>query len=1191
VKTGYAQNVTISPTSGKLIGTKGMNGASVEVGLGRGQSAMWRHDQLPLTFTTSDDTGLTSEGQLSVHANNLKVDNGYLAIVGTTSSYFELSLPKGYRFTGYKIVLNDVYGTTFSGVAVSRKESTFAEKSSDFKTTLSNVATIPATLDTNNPDYVVQRTAGAKTDMSNVLYFQFYTGGSYTSGGNTYGYRSALRIKSFEITFECDNEFNATVTPTTTSGTGVSVANVNPFATGKLDIGEVKYQQVWSSDKGAYVNATVYTYSNVKDLFANNLLYESNAVNANKLADANEGNKTIYSVKSGDNNYYGLKPNTYYVETPTSVTDQSGKEVPLGYRITGATIHYAYGDALVNTYGPITKEGFYIKYTYNDINYYLNTSGKFVQVDPSEAIMWTNNNGKISTTNNGVTYYLYFSSSKLGANCITTNSSNATSFDISTSGIITYDDYSTTYYLGRYEKNSTYYLSFDSYDNYAATTGTYTYTGVTGSTKLADAAPYIITFYDKEGNQIGDSKTVSQTSDGNSYSLTGFNNDAVKFTISSVNGNDPMALVTVDLTMEALNPYVNNLDIVAAKGDDATQTITKSYITDDFTVGNGITFGVPKLFHDAGINFSFTNLQNKHADDTYKNYPGTGNSRYFFVKSSYYDNPSYGNPYGSDPNADYTTKITTAQAGNEAFKFNNVDELDQTSTSTDTKYLMEYLFSESAYAAQSPSGSFSSVSLSSTESSVTRYLFTEDETRYNIAPTTGSKHVYYAFYKTIINVEDKTYTPSITYNVVYNTTFHNNAEDKTPYVGAVVLAKDDANTVLASGGYVTAKQISDQITSDLGSTTVTNAPKDKVHIIYINASSLNSISEGSSLGTLDDLKTGTAANTLVYLPLQSIHSADNFAYKTISGSYKACKNIILTDKEPFFAPYDIQVDATHYADYKRLASSTQNGIVEWGTFVLPFTLKNLSSGVHTDDYGTVTLLQMNKNNATKDTKTDSYSGTAFFSAISDAETKANTPYALHRTENKAGDSYSFAFKQYGSNIVATPQTSTVTYFTPSDLGTSTGTLGGKTYTFTHQGTFSGALFAKDSPTTFYFAHDGFYSSAELDANHPNVKTNPFRTFYSYNANGYAKGYTLYMQIGENDEPTGINDITSGNGARNIVTGKGTITVTAINGDEAFRIISLTGQNVSNMNLKSGDSETVAVPSGLYLVNGVKVIVK
>jgi hypothetical protein len=430
---------------------------------------------------------------------------------------------------------------------------------------------------------------------------------------------------------------------------------------------------------------------------------------------------------------------------------------------------------------------------------------------------------------------------------------------------------------------------------------------------------------------------------------------------------------------------------------------------------------------------------------------------------------------------------------------------------------------------------------------------------------------------------------SITPKLVYNTTFYNNASDATPFVGAVVSAKDDANTVLTSGGYLTAKQITDQMTSDLNSTSIANAPKDKAHIIYIDASNLNAVSEGSD-GTLNAMKEGTATNALVYLPLNAIHTANNFAFKTVSGGYSASDNVVLTDQQPFFAPYDIQVDATHYADYKRVASSAKNGIVEWGTFVLPFTLKELKEGAHTDDYGTVTLLQMNATNATKVNGTDNY-GTAFFSAISGTETKANTPYALHRTEIKAGNEYSFAFKQYGSNIVATPQTSAQTYFTPSDLDTSTGTLGGKTYTFTHQGTFSGALFAKDSPTTFYFAHDGFYSSAELDANHPNVKTNPFRTFYSYNANGDAKGYTLYMQIGENDEPTGINDITSGNGARNIVTGKGTITVTAVNGDEAFRIISLTGQNVSNMNLKSGDSETVAVPSGLYLVNGVKVIVK
>jgi hypothetical protein len=1155
-----AQKVTIGPNTGKLIGAKSYaSSAGLDAGLGRGQSAMWRHDQLPLTFTTSDGTELTAEGQLSVHANNLEFDQGYLVIVGTNNSYFELTLPKGYRFTSYKIVLNDVYDKTFSGSRVNRRKSTFAENSSDFKTTLSDVATIPETMDSSYPDYIVTRTAGTKSDMSNVLYFHLNSGGS--------GMRTALRVKSFEVTFECDNEFNATVAPTTANGTGVSVAAANPFATGKQDIGEVKYQEVPTEDDGT-TWATVYSYTNVKDLYANNLLYESNAVNDSKVADATKGNKTIYSVKSGDNYYYGLKPNTYYIETPTSTTDQSGKEVPLGYRITGAKVNYALGS--------YTKDGFYIKYTSGGKYYYLNTNGRFDQATDATATMWNQDaNGYIYSGN----IYLKYNSDNTGFFEWTyylsvTSKDDASTFVVDDKGIY-HSDFGKKYIIGNTTGARS---SFDTSTTNAAKKGTYTVSG----------KPYTITVYDKDGITVAGTKKVNSASDNGTITLSGLNNDAVKFTISSVDGNDPMALVTVDLTMEALNPYVNNLDIVAAKADDASQTITKSYVTDDFTIGEGITFGVPQVFHQAGINFSFTNLQSNHADGTYLNNPGTGNSRYFFVKSNYYTGTNDGDPYGSDPNASYEDKIATNQAGNEAFKFNNVDELDQTGTSTVTKYLMEYLFSESAYSGQTPNGSFSNVSLASTESSVTRYLFTEDETRYNIAPTTGSKHVYFAFYKTIINVADKTYSPSITYNVVYKSTFHNDAVDSNPYVGASVAAKDENGDVVTSGGYVTAKQINEQIASDMKNS-VTNAPSTKDHIIYIDASTLNSISQGSDLGTLDELKNGTAANALVYLPLQSIHVADNFAYKTISGGYAACRNIILKDKEPFFALHDIQVDANHYAEYMREASSTKNGTVEWGTVVLPFTLKNLSSGVHTDDYGTVTLLQMNTTNATKINGTDNY-GTAFFNAISDAETKANTPYALHRTENKAGDSYSFAFKQYGSNIVATPQTQDQTYFTPSDLGTSTGNLGDASYTFTHQGTFSGASLPKASPKTFYFANDCFYSSMDLDANYPSVYVRPFRTFYSYDGKTPAKGCMLLMEIGENDETTGINGV-NGNATRNIATGKGTITVTANNGAEAFRIISLTGQNIDRLNLQSGQSETVTVPSGLYLVNGVKVIVK
>jgi hypothetical protein len=55
--------------------------------------------------------------------------------------------------------------------------------------------------------------------------------------------------------------------------------------------------------------------------------------------------------------------------------------------------------------------------------------------------------------------------------------------------------------------------------------------------------------------------TVNSASDHGTITLTDLNNDAVKFTITGE--NDPTALVSVDLTMEPLNPYVNNVDIVA----------------------------------------------------------------------------------------------------------------------------------------------------------------------------------------------------------------------------------------------------------------------------------------------------------------------------------------------------------------------------------------------------------------------------------------------------------------------------------------------------------------------------------------------------------------------------------------------------------------------------------------------------
>ena len=48
-----AQNVTISPSSGKLVAALTYDN---EIGFQHGWSSLWRHNQLPLTLTVSDKT-------------------------------------------------------------------------------------------------------------------------------------------------------------------------------------------------------------------------------------------------------------------------------------------------------------------------------------------------------------------------------------------------------------------------------------------------------------------------------------------------------------------------------------------------------------------------------------------------------------------------------------------------------------------------------------------------------------------------------------------------------------------------------------------------------------------------------------------------------------------------------------------------------------------------------------------------------------------------------------------------------------------------------------------------------------------------------------------------------------------------------------------------------------------------------
>lgn len=116
-----AQNVTISPNSGKLVAGYTYD---IEIGFEHGWSSLWRHNQLPLTLTVSDKKDLVEGGQLKDPAGNISLDKsqGKYVLMGgkTVTTSMNISLPKGFRFTGYRIVLlNNINNKTVNTMPIS----------------------------------------------------------------------------------------------------------------------------------------------------------------------------------------------------------------------------------------------------------------------------------------------------------------------------------------------------------------------------------------------------------------------------------------------------------------------------------------------------------------------------------------------------------------------------------------------------------------------------------------------------------------------------------------------------------------------------------------------------------------------------------------------------------------------------------------------------------------------------------------------------------------------------------------------------------------------------------------------------------------------------------------------------------------------------------------------------------------
>ncbi|WP_455065180.1 hypothetical protein [Prevotella nigrescens] len=1167
-----AQNVTISPKTGKLMAALTEDH---EVGFQNGWSSLWRHDQLPLSLTVADYPDLTPSGELKRPAGNIAIENNELVLLGgmTRNLYMEVSLPKGYRITGYTLVIkNNLNGKTVRGMKLGNVTKKMYETNKDF-----NLGSAKATSEQiekyneETKEYTIKRTSMKKDDMGNQLYFCLDKGNANAYFGVT--------IKHFELHFTAEGDFTEHVAPVSVSDIQSPVSYYEmPFTTSKLDIGPIQ-----PNSKNGSKTYYSYNYKNVADLTANMIIYQQDAVNAQKEAADVATNKHISAFVMDNKTHFGLGNDTYFVETPTTATTTHGDNLLLGYRIVGAKFNCAY--AKDRNYSTFT-----VSCKYKRKTYYL-TAGGSTSTDATQAAEWIIDDYGYMRIGN-----TYLQVNNSGAISVTPNKKMASVIRRDGDNIICGNKYLR---LGSGKK-----LEFGSQNSaaHASNVGTIT---------ISKGAPYALNIYDETGKNIVHKIEIKNANDAGTYELKNLNNDAVKFEVSGLTGADKQAVVSVDVTMQALNPFIHSIDIVCHDWADA-HPMTQTFTANDFSVRGGkFTFYVPEDFsvkegQQQPCKFTFENLYSLYGDKTY--YTGTekqkdGNARYVFIESPYDQNFKGLYDAAYDPNADYKRKIKALVSGTKAFRFNNADELGNEVHSTDIKYFNEFPFSKEAYK-KTTGGEFKELSLMKDDSEV-RYLFTADETRYNISPATATEHRSHAFYVMDIQLVLKQYKPKFTWVPIYTSTcYEGNGKDvEKPQYGLKLGTTEMGES--GKMGYLTVDQINKILLNDneilgSGSTPRPAEIKSPEQVLYVDASDLMTVvyRKATIEGGKDDLDQAMSLlgkNALFYLPENLAPAKNNFATKTGTGEFRACKDIVITDKKPFYAPYNIRVDAAQTATYTREITVPKNGKATFASVMLPFTLSINNDGVHTNEDGSCKfrLSKMNENSCitlsqNEASKPNNYKAKAKFIPLTGTSTKANTPYMVEVLSAPTSDKISFIAIQKGSDVVASTSMANDTYLFKGEAAK--GKIGQYDVNFTNYGSYSGKKLNKNRKI-FYFSGNMYLCSKNLDAEFPWLYVYPFRAFYEYTGGADAKDLSGMSVIYDDsqDEATGIANLQPRPNLA-VQAGNGTITFAATI-DSKVNIYTVTGTLASSVNVKAGSTETVNVPAGMYVINGVKVIVK
>ena len=1237
VSTISAQNVKVSAETGRLIAGLGLK---EEFGFyqGKGWKSMWWHNQAPVKFFVSDHPELNSHGYLRSHACNMIFDDsGNLVIaVAGDDAFYQLAMNDGFRILGYTMTLKNDIPSTFEGASVGYG-CKFSETTSGFSTELTSITVGSSREDSK--EYNISRTVLNPSDATNVLNFKLERIGSSKERHlriiNFVVYFSADGDKPVNMTPEI-NDATAKSHVEVPFETGkLALGDVRLRTQGGAYHNAYEYHEVeeLNADMTLYNEGSV-VGGKVEDVAA--------AATITKETHRDGTDKRFYALKNGT--YYIETPvevvTTHGNHDPLGYRIMGGE---LNYY--RGTDRAAINENIIENEGMFSIQSTLNidnDASQGTSVYYLHPSGRYVRRQPGETMtkLWqTDDKGRIFHEQDGEYTYLVWNRSgilspsySVGVYRPDSKLTGNTNY-VSGAGytIFTFPQDSGTGIKHIKLGNNSYYVYPEWNDELHAYKVAQTGTSGNGSTWNSEqktrtnsqpaftASDWTLTPYDKEGNALAPI-TVSSSNKG-TFSFNDFNNDAVKFEISGLpEGDAYRALMTFDLDIQPLDPFINSVEIECENSlpesqitEDKLKRLTHSFVISDFTMsGSDFKFYVPENWSDfMPCTFSFKNVRSKYLDNTYYNGKYNKEARQMIVGSEYYglsdskDRAIYKNVYDiTEPTvavpADYTDKVNSLLCGTQPFYFTNADELDHDYTTESERVkirtLHQYPFSLDTYHNQTqtsvdgnligyPAGNFHRLQMYEDESKHA-YLFVADEPRYNIAPTRATEHRMYAYYDIELTLVTKDFTPILTWEKLYEA-----IDYQAPNLHVNSKWGVKVKTEEPEAGYLPVSVIRDKMLEEIADGSI-KTPESLKDILYMDASDMSTLIFSTNTGSYDGLETfrrqmsnedvpNDRRNVIFYLPLEMMHEGNNYAYKAEGGGYMATEDIVLRDRTPFFAPYDISVGAMNKVTYEREITIGKYEKTKCGTLMLPLNLAVDADGIHTDQQGRgeFKLFTMNTTNCLSINKSDLETGAVgYFGALKSdkviMQSEANVPYLFEVYNDTGLDNITLVAEQTGATVKATPRKAShaADEAVAKEILTGEqawGKISGVDYQFTHCGTFGGVVVPK-SEGAFYMAQGKFLNTLSLNDKYTVLNGLPFRSWYDCKTSGGAHpALTFSIMFGTNSDTTGIDAPE----ARTY---------------ETDMVYTIDGRPVGMLNLEEMGR---TLTKGIYIVNGKKVVIK